>query len=102
MKLVRAEPRTEIEGSFEDLAETLAMWHAEDASLYEELFSQVAQGDWLPEIPPELCMDIVQGTGLLLLNDDGTPASPETVASLGQRAWEKMAQIVEMEVEDEY
>jgi len=102
MKLARAEPQTEIEGRFEDLAEMLAMWHAEDTNLYEELFSQVSQGEWLPEIPPELCVHIVQGTGLRLLNDDGTPASPDTVVSLGERAWEKLLQIVELEVEDEF
>ncbi|MFC1906955.1 hypothetical protein ACFLW8_02600 [Chloroflexota bacterium] len=102
MKLIRAEPQTEIEGSFEDLAETLAMWHAEDVNLYEELFSRVSQGDWLPEIPPEMCLHIVQGTGLQLMNDDGTPASHDTVVSLGERAWEKILQIVELEVEDEF
>ncbi len=102
MKLVRAEPQTEIEGSFDDLAETLAMWHAEDVNLYEELFSQLSHGDWLPEIPPEMCLHIVQGTGLQLLNDDGTPASPDTVVSLGEKAWEKILQIVELEVEDEF
>jgi len=102
MKLLRTEPQTEIEGSFEDLADMLAVWHAEDTNLYEELFSQISQGDWLPEIPPEMCLHIVQGTGLQLLNDDGTPASHDTAVSLGERAWEKLLQIVELEVEDEF
>ncbi|MFC2122967.1 hypothetical protein ACFLRP_04695 [Bacteroidota bacterium] len=102
MKLVRAEPQTEIEGSFDDLTEMLAMWHGEDTNLYEELFSQISQGEWMPEIPPELCVHIVEGNGLRLLNDDGTPASKDTVVSLGERAWEKLLQIVELEAEDEF
>ncbi len=101
MKLVRSEGQFEIEGQFEELANTLALWHAEDTDLYEELFSQIVRGEWLADIPPEICLDMVEGTGLKLLNDDGTPASPNTVVSLGRRAWERLQEIVGMEVAEE-
>ena len=99
---MRTEGQAEIEGDFERLADTLALWHAEDTNLYEALFSQIAQGEWLPEIPPELCTKIVQGMGLRLFNDDGTPASNEMVERLGRRAWERLQEIVGMEVSDEF
>ena len=101
MKLVRAEGQFEIEGEFEELANALALWHGENHDLYEDLFSKMAQGEWLPEIPPEVCVDIVEGMGLRLFNDDGTPASREMVASLGKRAWERLQEIIELEVSDE-
>jgi len=102
MKLVRTEGQFEIEGEFEDLANALALWHGENPDLYEDLFSKMVQGEWLPEIPPGVCIDIVEGMGLRLFNDDGTPASQEMVASLGQRAWERLQEIVELEVSDEF
>ncbi len=101
MKLVRSEGQFEIKGHFEELANTLALWHAEDTDLYEELFSQIIRGEWLADIPPEICLDMVEGTGLKLLNDDGTPASPDTVVSLGRRAWERLQEIVGMEAAEE-
>jgi len=101
VKLARVEGQFEIEGSFEELANTLALWHAEDTEVYEEVFSRIAQGEWLTDMPPKVCVDIVEGTGLRLLNDDGTPASPDTVVSLGQRAWERIQEIVELEAADE-
>ena len=101
MKLVRTEGQFKIEGDFEELANTLALWHAEDTGLYEELFSHLVQGEWLADIPPEICLDMVQGMGLKLLNDDGTPASPDTVMSLGRRAWERLQEIVGMEAAEE-
>jgi hypothetical protein len=101
MKLVRSEGQFEIEGQFEELANTLALWHAEDTDLYEELFSQIVRGEWLADIPPDICLDMVKGTGLKLLNDDGTPASPDTVVSLGRRAWERLQEIVGMEAAEE-
>ena len=101
MKLVRSEGQFEIKGKFEELANTLALWHAEDTDLYEELFSQIIRGEWLADIPPEICRDMVVGTGLKLLNDDGTPASPDTVVSLGRRAWERLQEIVGMEAAEE-
>ena len=101
MKLVRTEGQFEIEGEFEELANALALWHGENPDLYEDLFSKMAQGEWLPEIPPEVCVDIVESMGLRLFNDDGTPASPDIVASLGLRAWERLQEIVEMEVSDD-
>jgi len=102
MKLVRTEGQFEIEGDFEELANTLALWHAEDTGLYEELFSHIVQGKWLADIPPEICVDMVQGMGLKLLNDDGTPALYDTVESLGRRAWERLQEIVEMEAAEEF
>lgn len=101
MKLVRIGSEFEIKGTFEDLANTLAIWQAENTELYEESFSQTAQGEWMPDIPPEACVDIVEGTGLKLLNDDGTPASYDTVVRLGQRTWERLQEVVEMEVAGE-
>jgi len=102
MKLVRIEGQAEIEGDFEELANNLVLWYAEDADLYQEVFSQITQGEWLADIPPEICVDMVQGKGLRLLNDDGTPASHDTVVRLGQRTWEKLKEIVEMEVAEEF
>jgi len=101
MKLVRTDSQAEIEGHLEELADTLALWQAEDTNLYETLFSQIAQGEWLPDIPPEICTGIVHGMGLRLLNDDGTPASNAMVERLGRRVWERLQAIVEMEVSDE-
>jgi hypothetical protein len=43
----------------------------------------------------------VRGIGLELLNDDGTPASPDTVVRLGQLVWEKLQAIAEMGLEEE-
>ena len=102
MKLVRIEGQGETEGNFEELANTLALWYAEDTDLYQELYSQIAQGEWLADISPEICVDIIHGKGLKLLNDDGTPASHDMVVSLGQRAWEKLKEIVDMEVAEEF
>lgn len=101
MKLVRTEGQFEIEGHFEELANTLALWHAEDTDLYEGLFSKIVRGEWLADIPPEICLDIVEGMGLKLLNDDGTPASQDSVVSLGRRAWERLQEIVGMEAAEE-
>lgn len=101
MKLVRTEGQAEVKGDFEELATTLALWHAEDTGLYEELFSQIARGEWRADIPPDLGVEIVEGMGLRLFNDDGTPASRDTVVKLGRRTWERLQEIVEMEVADE-
>ena len=102
MKLIRTDGQSEIEGGIEELASTLAIWHGENPDLYEDLFSKMVQGEWLPEIPLEVCVDIVEGMGLRLFNDDGTPASKETVASLGRRAWERLQEIIGLEVSDEF
>jgi len=101
MKLVRTEGQAEIKGEFEELANTLALWHGENSNLYEEVFSQIARGEWLADIPPEICVGMVRGMGLKLLNDDGTPASQDTVERLGRRAWERLQEIVDMEVTEE-
>ena len=101
MKLVRTEVESEVKGDFDELATTLALWHAEDTELYEELFSQIARDEWRADIPPELGIEIVEGMGLRLFNDDDTPASRDTVVQLGQRTWERLQEIVEMEVADE-
>ena len=101
MKLARNEGQFEIEGSFEELANTLALWQAEDTEVYEAVFSRIAQGEWLADMSEEACVDMVEGTGLKLLNDDGTPASHNTVVSLGQRVWERLQEIIDLEAADE-
>ena len=100
MKLVRKAGQSEIEGSFEELANTLALWLGENSALYQEIYNQITQGQWTADLTPEACAAIVPGSGLTLLNDDGTPASDATVVRLRQRAWERLREIVEMEAEE--
>ena len=56
-------PSKEIEGSFEEPANILAMWLGKNSALYDEVYAQIAQGQWLADITPEACAAILQDTG---------------------------------------
>jgi hypothetical protein len=101
MKVVKPGQQIEITGSLEKLADTIALGRAEAEGYNNEMFTQMTPGDWLTPVPDETYIGLVRGIGLELLNDDGTPASPDTVVRLGQLVWEKLQAIAEMGLEEE-